>query len=279
MVGASDPEVLWRDRVGSTQTEARVERERRSAIGQAGPFAVATDDQTGGRGRLGRSWACRPGASLALTVVHPGPDRTAGSLTWAPLVAGLAVVGAVSALLGSDQGSSEPEMRALPPLGLKWPNDIHDARGRKAGGILVERMADGTLLVGVGLNLRGAVLDVAGAEVPGAVSLGLGVDAPRLAETLAAAITLELDLLEVVRGDAVASGQADRYRETCVTLGRAVRVLGVGSSPTVDGVARRIDDHGRLVVEHGGTESAVDVGDVLHVRPAAATDDPREERE
>lgn len=99
------------------------------------------EEQTAGRGRLGRHWQSRPGGSLCLSMALPwsgGPAAAAG----ASLIAGLAVAEALRGLGAID-------------VGLKWPNDLW-ARGRKLGGLLVEvgGRADGVFLViGLGLNL------------------------------------------------------------------------------------------------------------------------------
>ena len=59
----------------------------------------------------------------------------------------------------------------------------------------------------------------------------------------------------------------DEYRARCSTLGRRVRADTVRGS--ISGLARRIDDAGRLVVELGDVELALDAADIIHLR-----DDP-----
>lgn len=266
VAGRSGP-VLWRDRLRSTQDEAR----RLLVEGRPAPFAVATADQRAGRGRLGRAWTAAPGAALAVTCVHRtrlAPERR----SWFPLATGLAVLRAVREAAGP----------AAEVLGLKWPNDLLDGRGRKLSGILAEAHGPDHVLLGAGVNLRGPVLDLAGQTVPGALALdelgplrdGGGDEraeppaAPALARSLARAVAEELDLLEAADGDAVASGQAARYRETCVTLGGRVRVTLPGAARDLVGVARDVDDCGRLLVTaDGGDDRAVAAGDVHHVRP------------
>lgn len=260
--------VNWRTSTGSTQDEAR----RLLSEGALPPFAVATTDQRSGRGRLGRTWSVPPGQGLALTVVHAAALEPAAR-SWYPLVAGLALIGTVDHLRGAaragDAGTGRP--------GLKWPNDAHDAEARKLAGILVETSPGGDVLVGIGVNLLGEVPGPDGEALPGTTALtdvtGLGADAvraavPELAARLAALVEAELRALDAASGDAVATGQAARYRETCITVGREVRVSGIGARPTLEGLAHRVDDRGRLVVRApDGTEIPVEAGDVLHVRP------------
>lgn len=261
--------VRWSDRLGSTQDEARA----LLAQGRQAPFAVATTDQRGGRGRLGRQWSSPPGQGLALTVVHR-TSLVPEERSWCSLVVGLALLGLVDDLL---LGLSSSWVGAA-GLGLKWPNDVHDARGRKLAGILVEATADGHLLSGIGLNLRGpvqgsdgAVMEAACAltDIEGVAEEDVERNVGRLAATLARSVVAELRLLEAAGGDAVASGQVERYRESCITLSRSVRVTGAGSRPTVEGTVTGVDDRGRLVVlDRAGREHRIDVGDVEHVRDA-----------
>lgn len=285
--------VVWRDRAGSTQDEVRA----LLAGGQRAPFAVATTEQSAGRGRLGRSWSSPRGQGLALSVAHPTALEPAAR-TWLPLVAGLAVVEVLECLRrealarrpgAPDAGEAGPDDAGRDDagcedaghLGLKWPNDVHDARGRKLAGILAEATADGAVILGVGLNLAGPVRTDDGEVMPGACALsevlGIGPEEARgmgsaLAAEIARGIVGQLRRLEAAHGDAVASGQAEHYGETCITVSRRVRVTGAGSRPAVQGTAVGIDDRGRLIVrDDAGASHRLDIGDVEHVR--AADDD------
>jgi BirA family biotin operon repressor/biotin-[acetyl-CoA-carboxylase] ligase len=96
---------------------------------------AATDHQTAGRGRLGRRWEAPPAtAVLASVLLHPPRERHLPELT---MVAALAAAEAVEAAT---------ELAAQ----IKWPNDVMLNR-RKVAGILAE-LADGTVVVGIGLN-------------------------------------------------------------------------------------------------------------------------------
>ena len=98
---------------------------------------AATDHQTGGRGRLGREWQDAPGTSLLVSVLlRPPADRRLPELS---LVAALAAAETVEAAL---------ELSAQ----IKWPNDVMLNR-RKVAGILSE-LVDGTVVVGIGLNVN-----------------------------------------------------------------------------------------------------------------------------
>lgn len=109
---------------------------------------VCADAQTGGRGRMGRSWASPPGVNLYVSLLlRPPVDPVcAPRLT---LVAAVALAEAVEACSG---------LRAS----LKWPNDLY-LGGRKAAGILAEMASDPDRLrhvvIGVGLNVNAEAAD------------------------------------------------------------------------------------------------------------------------
>ena len=99
---------------------------------------VATDLQTHGRGRLGRTWETPPGQALLFSVLlHPGPPMA----IWPELslVAGDAVASALA-----------PETGVVAEL--SHPNDVL-IEGRKVAGILAEASV-GRVVLGVGLNVN-----------------------------------------------------------------------------------------------------------------------------
>jgi BirA family biotin operon repressor/biotin-[acetyl-CoA-carboxylase] ligase len=98
---------------------------------------AATDEQTEGRGRLGRSWKAPPGSSLLFSLVL-APPVPAERLPELSVLAGEAVAEAIAAETG------------LSPA-LKHPNDVLIG-GRKVAGILAES-SDGRVTLGVGINI------------------------------------------------------------------------------------------------------------------------------
>ena len=98
---------------------------------------AATEHQTGGRGRLGRHWEASAGSSLLVSVLlHPPSDRRLPELS---LVAALAATETVELVTGLSAQ-------------IKWPNDVMLNR-RKVAGTLSE-LSDGTVVVGIGLNVN-----------------------------------------------------------------------------------------------------------------------------
>jgi BirA family biotin operon repressor/biotin-[acetyl-CoA-carboxylase] ligase len=101
--------------------------------------AVAlTEEQTEGRGRLGRSWHSPPGVSLLFSTLLEPSVETA-RLPELTVVAGQAVRDAIAHVTGLD-----PD--------IKLPNDIL-IESRKTAGILAEAR-DGRVVLGIGVNVN-----------------------------------------------------------------------------------------------------------------------------
>ncbi|MBI2826878.1 MAG: biotin--[acetyl-CoA-carboxylase] ligase [Planctomycetia bacterium] len=110
---------------------------------RAGEIALVTaDEQTAGRGRGANRWWTGPG-SLACSLAF---DPAAHGIRRAhyPLISLATAVAIVESLEPLAPGH---------PIGLHWPNDVF-AGNRKLSGILVEALADGKHVVGVGLNVN-----------------------------------------------------------------------------------------------------------------------------
>jgi len=107
---------------------------------------VVADEQTEGRGRLGRSWHAPPGRAILCSVLlRPAPPLP----LWPELslVAGEAVAAALRAETG------------LPAV-LSHPNDVF-VHGRKLVGVLPEA-SGGRVVLGIGVNVNQTA-----AELPG----------------------------------------------------------------------------------------------------------------
>ena len=246
--------VAWLPSTGSTNADAADQVREGAPEG----FTVTADEQTAGRGRLGRDWVSPAGAGLLMSVVlRPvAPQRTWG---WVPLLTGLAVVDA-----RRDAGVA---------ASLAWPNDVMvdgpawdgSAGPRKLGGLLAERVDD-ALVVGIGVNtdLRADEL-----PVPRASSVVLEGPAVRREALLVAVLDrLRARYLrwQLADGDADRAGLLDDYAARCLTVGSPVRATLPGDE-VVEAVGDRIDPDGRLVLRlPNGRERAVAAGDVLLVR-------------
>jgi BirA family biotin operon repressor/biotin-[acetyl-CoA-carboxylase] ligase len=121
--------------IDSTNTELM----RRARAGRGEPVLLVAEQQTAGRGRLGRGWTSQAGESLTFSMGLP-----LAPADWSGLSLAVGV---------SLAESLHPGVR------LKWPNDLW-VQDRKLGGILIETASFGEgagsrryAVVGVGLNV------------------------------------------------------------------------------------------------------------------------------
>jgi BirA family transcriptional regulator, biotin operon repressor / biotin---[acetyl-CoA-carboxylase] ligase len=155
---------------------ARCESTQRELPADAPEGAVvATDEQTAGRGRLGRSWFAEPGTSLLFSINLRPPVETP-RLPELSVVAGLATADAIR------------EVTRLTP-DIKLPNDLL-VGGRKLAGILAEAKDDRVVL-GIGINVNAKTLPKDVDTQPTSLLAELGAPVGRA--TLLAAILLELE--------------------------------------------------------------------------------------
>lgn len=220
--------------------------------------ALLTEYQNAGRGRHGRAWTAPHGSQLILSVLLRPPAQALDNLGTMPLITGLAVVDALTAM-AEKLGREE-----IIPV-LKWPNDALIG-GRKLCGMLGEAVSLGpnpALVMGLGLNVS---LTTAELPVPHAISLdlaapGLELDRTELAIEVLRALRTRLGQWATNDPQAMAD-----YRAACSSLGADVRVLLPGDRQLL-GTVTNVDDDGRLRVrDNTGTEHTVAAGDVEHLR-------------
>lgn len=251
-------------RVDSTNSECM----RRLRAGQAEPLLLVAQQQTAGRGRMGRSWQSLPdGAALTFSIALPLAPRQWSGLS---LAVGLAVAQAL-------QPEPPVPVSRAPRLALKWPNDLWlQGAGpeRKLGGILVETASllapapgDGAtrwVVVGVGLNVHAdmALPDVQALSIPpaGLQLLDARWDAPT---ALACAVPLLVDALLSFEQRGFAP-LVPAFAARDVLLGRSVRL-----SDGREGTATGVGPDGALQVRgDGGERWEVSSADIS-VRPVA----------
>jgi BirA family transcriptional regulator, biotin operon repressor / biotin---[acetyl-CoA-carboxylase] ligase len=229
----------------------------RAARGEPEGAVLAAEQQSAGRGRMGRAWVAPPRAALTFSVLLRPQAVARARYGWLPLLAGVAVASALRAAAGVDAR-------------LKWPNDVL-AAGAKLGGILAEAAGD-AVVVGIGVNVstEPAELPPPGPGALPATSLraagSASLDrAPLLAEILA---DFEHRYRAWCRsaGDPERSGLRQEYAGLCDTIGRRVRVELPGGQ-LLSGAAAGLDLDGRLILRPSpGSELAVAAGDVIHLR-------------
>ena len=141
-----------------------------------GAVAVA-EEQTEGRGRLGRSWEAPEGTSVLVSVLLL-PAVQAAKLPELSLVAGGAVAEAIL------------EVTGIEPT-IKFPNDVLIA-GRKVAGILAES-SEGRVVLGIGVNANQTREQLPAEAQTKPTSLRLELGEPVNRVQLLAAILLQLE--------------------------------------------------------------------------------------
>lgn len=233
-------QVEFHDQIASTNHRAR----ELVTEGQV-DVAVIADEQTGGRGRLDRSWTSPPGGiylSLGLR-----PNLTPPQVPLLTLGAAVATATAIR-----EAGAS---------VGIKWPNDILTTPDElKLAGILTESATTAETsvawtVIGIGINAN-----TDPESLPdGATSLrALIGDVDRCHLT-----THLLETFESLYEDP--DTICDRWRSLTTTLGRAVRIDTGDSS--IEGTATDITDTGALCVETAAGLQEITAGDCDHLRP------------
>lgn len=235
--------------IDSSNTEL-LRRARRAPLA---PTLLIAEEQTAGRGRLGRQWYSGAGDVLALSLGLPFAPRDWSGLS---LAVGVAVAEGLQPHWPA-QGSGVARIQ------LKWPNDLWLSDGRKLAGILVETATDTTgqrcLVVGIGLNLRPPPEQ--GLRTPAACLQDIDprLDGPAALERIA------VPLVRTLLGFAEAGFAPFRARfaQRDYLQGLAV-TLGTGGQ----GTARGVDDDGALRVQTAQGVQRITSSEVS-VRPAA----------
>ena len=249
-------EIIRYETVDSTNNMAKLH-----AAEAEGPALYLARTQTGGRGRLGRSFHSPAHTGLYMTVAY----TTSEPLTEAVRVTAGAAVSALSAI------------EALTDLrpSVKWVNDVY-LHGCKVGGILTEAvtLGDGRtrMAVGLGINLTtthfpDGLRAPASCLFPGEAARGLDPDFP---DRLAGEITRRLLELAEASPDGPFSGGLKG--EACLDFDRR-RLLYVGGTvtctrggDTFEGVVEGVDRDYALLVRAGERTVPLSSGEIS-VRP------------
>jgi BirA family transcriptional regulator, biotin operon repressor / biotin---[acetyl-CoA-carboxylase] ligase len=209
-----------------------------SAAAEGAPHrtVLVAGHQTAGRGRLDRRWEAPPGANLLVSILFREVPAAPAELTQRVSLAALAACRAVAGVAPT----------------LKWPNDLV-LDERKLAGVLAQRAPDGSVVVGIGVNV--------GWAPEGAARLG---DATSPDQLLGA-------LLDAY--DSLPDEIGPAYRAALATLTRRVRVELFDGA--IEGTAIDVEADGRLVVLDDCAQShRIDVGDVVHLRPVLPPSTP-----
>ena len=231
---------------------------------QPEPTLLVAEQQSAGRGRLGRSWQSRRGDSLMFSLSLPLQPTDWSGLS---LAVGISVAESLE-----PPAAGQPRPVGWPRIGLKWPNDLwlSTPQGeRKLAGILVETaLGDGVrqVVIGVGINIRPVSLPpadpaLAAAVAPGGLQeLDPGMDA---AHALLRIVPALVQTVQAFEQFGFAPFQA-RFALRDVLCGRDVRL-----SDGTQGTAHGVTESGALLVHTAGGMREVTSSEVS-VRPVQA---------
>lgn len=237
-------DVEYHDAIPSTNARARELAGRGAA-----DVVVLADEQTGGRGRLDRSWQS-PSGGIWLSVLF----RPTVPMARTPVFT-------LAAAIAVTRAAREAGVGAV----IKWPNDVLvevDGEERKLVGILTEMEGEADrvswVVVGIGIN---ANVDPADLPVAAnATSLRAVRDEPVDRRLFTQRV---LETFDTVGSDP--DSILRKWRECATTLGKTVRIDTPDGEVT--GEAVDIEYPGALVVDTGDERVSVAAGDCDHLRP------------
>lgn len=195
---------------------------------------ILSEEQTKGRGRLGRVFYSPSESGLYMSLVLR-PVADLDNATLITTAAAVAVCQAIETLAGK-----KPQ--------IKWVNDIF-LDGRKVCGILTEGIMDmesrtiGTIILGIGLNFREPETDF-----PDEIQSIAGTlfDKKNAAVTRNQMVAEILNRFYLLYPDLVKRSYLDEYRKRCFVLGE--QVTFPQGNETIEAKAIAIDNDGGLVV-------------------------------
>ena len=248
------------EQVDSTNSQALLMTE----VGTPHGTVIFANQQTAGKGRLGRHWHSPANTNLYCSIVLT-QKPTQSLITWIPLISGVAVAETLEELSGL-------------PMSVKWPNDILFG-AKKLGGILCETTAKGSsgwaAIVGIGINVNCEKshfpLDLMETATSLAIEADRQFDRRGVLTTLLAKLESYFDCLYSSDLHALQSS----YNSRSSTLGRAIRAHLV-TGEHIEGFALAIGSEGELRVTPSNTShqsttgksSPIEIraGDIVHLR-------------
>jgi len=252
VLGCLSPQYPWKDRFHHFPTIDSTNDRLKAMARQGAPHGTVllAEHQTGGHGRLGRSFHSPEGMGIYMSILLR-PQCTPMELMHLTCAAAVAMCDAVEHSCGFRPG-------------IKWTNDLVHGK-RKLGGILTELgfSPKGTLdyaIVGIGINccqnsadFPEEIRDIAGSLT---MVTGFPVDRCKVAAAMMESL-LEMDkhLLSSQKQ------MLTRYRSDCITIGQEISL--VRGEEVRHGQALDVDEAGALIVAYSdGSVESVNSGEV-----------------
>lgn len=247
VLGENDYDIHTEHTVTSTNTVLK----GLARDGAAAGYVLAAQEQTAGKGRLGRTFFSPDKTGIYISIILR-PKMTIKDSLFITTSAAVAVARAIETVTNN-------EVKAE----IKWVNDIFIG-GKKVCGILTEASVDfesGGLeyaVLGIGVNIFPPEDDFPGEIKETASSIFPDGNQDNIRNRLAAEILRELSRLPK---DFMSDDIMDEYRSRSMLIGK--RIFAVSGEKKEPCVALGIDEKARLVVRFDdGSEKALSTGEV-----------------
>jgi BirA family biotin operon repressor/biotin-[acetyl-CoA-carboxylase] ligase len=210
---------------------------------------IVAEEQTKGKGRMGRGWYSPPRLGLWMTLILR-PDIPPFKAPGLSICAGLALAQAIREMTGIEAKT-------------KWPNDCL-VDGKKVGGILLELSAEldrtNFVIVGIGVNVNHSVKNFPTdlAQTATSIKIKLGKEISRLALLISFLEKFERIYLDFKKNGL--APQREMIKSFSSLLGKKV-VVKFGKEK-MEGMAEDIDDNGSLVIKTKKGERVLTAGEV-----------------
>ena len=237
-------QIIWYDVIDSTNTQAK----KLALEGAPHGTVLIADRQTGGRGRLGRSFLSPGGMGVYMSVILRLPCKPA-QLMHLTCAAAVAACDAVEAAVGF-----------LP--GIKWTNDLVYNK-RKLAGILTELVIlpeETVAIIGIGINCNQKLSDFSDdiQSFAGSLQMFTQTDVDRL--KVAAAL---IEAFSRMAPQLLSEKESvlNRYRDNCITVGKDIQLICADTVSYAHAVD--IDENGALLIRlPDGNMHTVNAGEV-----------------
>ena len=236
--------IEYHEQLDSTNNEAK----RIAEMGAEHGTVVVTDEQTAGRGRMGRGFSSPPGQGLWFTYILR-PEMEPSNASMLTIVKAMAVRKALTEITGLD-------------IRIKWPNDIV-CDGRKLCGILTEMSAQPEMInyvvIGSGINVLNGVFpeNIRDRAVSLFMLTGKRYNRAEILEKVNEAFEEYYEQFMQEKNLGIIAA----LYNSCMA-GRGSQVTVTSPHGEISGVARGITDRGELMIERDNRIEYITSGEV-----------------
>ena len=235
--------IIYKAKIDSTNEECK----RQANNGCKSGLLVTCDNQTAGKGRLGRSWSADSNKGLYMSMVLR-PNIMPPETPQITLVAGIVLRRIIEKMTNCD-------------VKIKWPNDII-INGKKLVGILTEMSAEmekvNYIVLGMGVNVNTESYDGELKDKATSMFIETGKKFKRK-DVINEFINEFLPSYNLFCEKGFEAFK-DEYNKNCANVGKEVKT--VGPKNEIQGIAKGVDSKGELIIETDNGPKTVFAGEV-----------------